>query len=164
MEGTMKNITKLPRFMPGQVIDLSYKSKGLPNRILIKTVFIREHNSTWIYEVFLENTGEVTSLDQDFIVANMTKKDREVYKCREIINLYNDGWRFCGNFGRTEAHKVAAQIATTEYVKNVILKPALDYRGVLINDKYGIWIRYNNIIYDNGTINDNSNKDTIVIK
>lgn len=160
----MNNIDKLPRFMPGQVIDLSYKNKGLPNRILIKTVFIREHNRTWLYEVYLENTGEVTTLDENFIKENMTTRSREVYKCRVVINLYNEGWRFCGNFGRTEAHKLAAQIATTNHIKNVILKPALDYRGVLINDKYGIWIRHNNIINDDGTVNDDGKNDIIVIK
>lgn len=162
----MKLITNLPRFMPGQVIDLSYKSKGLPNRILIKTVFIREQNDSWLYEVVLENTGELTTLDQNFIVANMTEKRTQVYKCRDIINLYNDGWRFCGNFNKADASKVGAQYATNKHIKDIILKPALNSRGCLVHDQYGMWIRYYWTINSDGTVIDNTatDTDTIVIK
>lgn len=163
MEEDMNNITKLPRFMPGQVIDLSYK-KGLPNRILIKTVFIKEQSDEWLYEVYLENTGEITTLKQSIIVSSMTKKESPVYKCGEIINLYNSGWRFCGNFDVNEAHNIAAKIATSKYIKNVVLRHALNYHGCLVNDKYGIWIRYNNIINNDGTIINNDATDVIIVK
>lgn len=162
----MKTITKLPRFMPGQIIDLSYKNKGLPNRILIKAVFVREQDIEWMYEVYHENTGDVTTLDQSFIVSNMTERKCTVYKCIEVINLYNNGWRFCGNFNINEAHNLGAKYATNRYIKEIILRHALDSRGCLIPDKYGMWIRYNNIINDNGTItkNNGSSTDIIVIK
>lgn len=159
----MKKITSLPKFMPGQVIDLSYKNKGLPNRILIKTVFIKEQNSGWMYEVYLENTGETSTLDEAFITNNMTKKESPVYKCREIINLYNDGWRFCGNLSIKEANLTAAKLATNRYIKNIILRHALNYHGCLVSDKYGMWIRYNNTINNDGTIVDNTAVDTDII-
>lgn len=162
----MKNITKLPRFMPGQVIDLSYKNKGLPNRILVKAIFIREQNDEWMYEVLLENTGETTTLSQSIIINNMTERKAQVYKCANIINLYNNGWRFCGNFSRDSAHKTGGKYATNRYIKEIVLHPALDSRGCLINDKYGLWIRYNITINSDGTVIDNTSvgADVIVIK
>lgn len=166
MEDNMKNIDKLPKFMPGQVIDLSYKHKGLPNRLLIKTVFIREQDDQWMYEVFLENIGNVTTLNEDFIANNMTNKRTQVYKCTEVINLYNTGWRFCGNFDKESAQTVAAKYATNRWIKNIILRHALDSRGCLIANKYGMWIRHNDIINDDGTINGGNDydNDTIIIK
>lgn len=166
MEDSMKNINRLPKYMPGQVIDLSYKHKGLPNRLLIKTAFIREHDDQWMYEVFLENIGEVTTLNEEFISANMTNKATQVYKCAEIINLYNGGWRFCGNHKRSLAHSVASKSAVNRYIKNIILRPALDSKGCLQNDYYGMWIKYNTIINDDGTVitSDCEDRDTIIIK
>lgn len=159
----MRNVDKLPRFMPGQVIDLSYKNKGLPNRIIIRIVFINEQSKGWLYEVQHENTGEISVLSQDFIAINMTKRELPVYKCTEIINLYNSGWRFCGNYSVEEAHKVSAKIATSKHIKNVIIRHALNHLGCLVNDKRSIWIKYCTTIRDDGTIVDNNAIDTDVI-
>lgn len=162
----MKNITKLPKYMPGQVIDLSYKHKGLPNRLLIKAVFIREHDNQWQYECIIESLGEDTVLNEDFITSNMTRKGSEVYKHKEVINLYNNGWRFCGNLSRSTAHSIASKNATNRYIRDIILRPALDSRGCLMNDHYGMWIRYYNVINDDGTVINSGNvsDDVIVIK
>lgn len=162
----MKNIARLPHFMPGQVIDLSYKSKGLPNRLLIKSVFIREQDNQWMFECIIESTGESTVLNESFIVNNMTHKGSEVYKCKEIINLYNSGWRFCGNKSRSTAHSIASKHATNRYIRSIILRPALDSKGCLMNNHYGMWIRYNHTINDDGTIifDRELSDDVIVIK
>ena len=163
----MKNITKLPRFMPGQVIDISYKNKGLPNRLLIKSVSVKEQDSEWMYECFIESIGTVVSINESFIVSNATNKNLQVYKCAEVIKLYNDGWRFCGNFNEADAHKVASKYATNRYIKHIILRPALNADGCLKNGYYGIWVKYNNTINCDGTIVDNNSggsRDTIVIK
>ena len=161
----MKKIDRLPRFMPGQVIDLSYKHKGLPNRILIKTVYTREQDKGWMYAVYLENTGERTALDEDFIISHMTTKSTQVYRSPDVIKLYNDGWRFCGNFDKDTAFDMASKCATNIYIKDIILKPALNAKGCLVNNQYGMWIRYNTIINDNGTITGNTeDSDVIVIK
>lgn len=162
----MKVINKLPKFMPGQVIDLSYKYKGLPNRLLVKSVFTREQDNSWMYDVYLENLGEYTTVNEEFIIGNMTNKDMKVYKCTEIIKLYNDGWRYCGNFSITEAHNTACKLATNPHIKNVIIRHALDGRGCLKNGMHSIWIRYYNVINDDGTINNTTceDKDTIIIK
>lgn len=162
----MKKITILPKFMPGQVIDLSYKSKGLPNRILIQSVFVREHDDQWMYNCILESTGESTTLCQSVISDNMANKNMPVYQCAEIIRLYNDGWRFCGNHKRSHAHSIAGKNATNGYIRNIILRPALDSKGCLQNDYYGMWIRYNNTINADGTviIDNKVSDDVIVVK
>jgi hypothetical protein len=162
----MKNITKLPKFMPGQVVDLSYKNKGLPNRLLIQSVFIREQDNQWMYQCIIESTGESTILNEDFITNNMTHKESEVYKCKEIINLYNAGWRFCGNKSISTAHTIASKHATNRYIRGIILRPALDSKGCLLHNNYGMWIRYNNTINDDGTIifDNEFASDVIVIK
>ena len=162
----MKNVTRLPKFMPGQVIDLSYKNKGLPNRILIKTAYVTEQSDGWMYEVYLENTGEFSRINEEFISTNMTHKASAVYKCKEIIGLYGSGWRFCGNFDKSTAHTIAGKHATNRYINNIMLRPALKPDGSLLNDYYGMWIKYHNIINDDGTIinSDVTNTDIIVIK
>ena len=162
----MKNINMLPRFMPGQVIDLSYKRKGLPNRLLIKSVFTREQDKSWMYECYVENIGEFNVLDENFISNHATNKSAQVYKCTDVINLYNNGWRFCGNYGEREAYDLASKYATNKYIKDIILRPALDHRGCLVNNSKGMWIRYRSFITGDGTIikNNSVDKDTIVIK
>lgn len=162
----MRNVTKLPKFMPGQVIDLSYKNKGLPNRLLIQSVFTREQDNQWMYQCIIESTGESTILNEDFITSNMTRKESEVYKCKEIINLYNTGWRFCGNKSRSCAHSIASKHATNRYIRSIILRPALAPNGCLMQDHYGMWIRYNNTINDDGTVTMDGTvtSDVIIIK
>lgn len=167
MEDNMKkNIDKLPKFMPGQVVDLSYKKGGLPNRLLIKMAFIREQDNDWMYKCIIESTGEDTILKQSFIINNMTNKEFDVYKCKEVINLYNTGWRFCGNFNISIAHTIAGKYATNRYIRSIILKPALSSKGCLIQNQYGMWIRYNNTINNDGTIvmDGEIEGDVIVIK
>lgn len=162
----MKVINKLPKFTPGQVIDLSYKLNGLPNRLLIKSVFMRREDNCWMYEVCLESIGECTIINESFIVSSMTKKSLPVYKCAEIIRLYNDGWRYCGNFSSKEAHAVACKLATNEYIKNVITRHGLNYNGTIEKGTRGVWIKYYNTINNDGTIINamDEDKDTIVIK
>lgn len=162
----MKNITKLPKFMPGQVIDMSYKYKGLPNRLLIKSVFVREQDSSWMYEAYLENIDAHTVLDENFIVNNMVNKSLPVYKCAEVIRLYADGWRYCGNFNSTDAHNTACKLAVNPHIKNVIIRHGLNGRGCLEQNVQGVWVRYYNIVNDDGTINNTASedKDTIIIK
>lgn len=162
----MRKLTKLPKYMPGQVIDLSYKYRGLPNRLLIKSVFTREQDNQWIYECIIENTGELTTLNESFIINNAVRRDRKVYKCKEVISLYNTGWRFCGNFNKANAHAIAGKYATNRYIRNIILRPALDPNGCLYDDHYGMWVKYNNIINDDGTIvrDGEITGDVIVIK
>lgn len=157
------NINKLPKFMPGQVIDLSYKYKGLPNRILIKYVYIKEHCTQWMYNVHLENLNKDTILSESFIINNSINSNLKIYKHADIIKLYNDGWRFCGNREREDAKKIASKYATSNYINNVILRPAINYEGCLVNGSYGIWIKYNTTINNDGTIYDNCGCDDVII-
>ena len=162
----MRKIERLPRFMPGQIIDISYKKGELPDRLLIKTVYMREEDDTWMYGVYSEKAHNIISLNQDFIRDNMTTKYTPVYKMPKIIKMYADGWRFCGNYPKDKAMALSGKYAINNNINNIIIRPALNSMGNPVDNEYGIWIRYNTTITDNGNMHDNLAKedDIIVIK
>ena len=158
----MRNINKLPKFMPGQIVDLSYRhGNGLPNRILIHTVFASRQHTGWMYRALSEITNETLILAEDAILCCMINKNAQVYKNISVIKLYNDGWRFAGNYDRDRAHDNASKLAVNDRIKNVAMKPALDANGAPIENKLGVWIRYYNQI-DDVKVDDDS--DMIMIK
>lgn len=160
------DVIKLPKFIPGQVIDLSYKSGNFPVRVLVQSVRMSIRDKVWMYDIYLESTKNIETVSEKFLTDNMTNKKSKVYNCDEIIKLYADGWRFCGNFSENIAHETASKFATNRLIRNIILKPALNYYGSSMTGKYGIWIRYYNIINNDGTISnvDENSREIIVIK
>lgn len=163
----MGKITSLPKFMPGQVIDISYRGDGLPDRLMIVSVFIRQQDTQWMYSCIKESTGETITAEQSVIIDRMSDKGAKVYRTREIITMYGDGWRFCGNFKKSCAHAIAGKNADNPIIKNIILKPALNGNGDLLPNHYGAWIRYHNMISDDGKFISGANAqndDIIVIK
>ena len=161
---TAKKIS-LPKFYPGEVVDLSYKNGGLPNRIQIERVILgRELN--WNYEVILENLGEVTNMEEPFILDRMVNTNAEVYKVDEIVNRYAQGWRFCGNYTYTNAHETGRKLANNNNIDGVRIYDARNPSGTLVvgsNPKNkGLWIRYKHPLY--GNIQQASNLGYTVIK
>lgn len=148
----MKKITSLPKYALGQIIDLSYKHGGMPNRILVLTVFIREQDSQWQYEVLMENTGEKATVSEEFITSRRSAKSSGVYRNPDVVKRIEEGWRFCGNFEEAAAQANAKCIAENEGIANVRLYPALSYNNTYLNGQFGIWIRYVNTIYDDGRV------------
>ena len=145
-----KKITTLPAYAIGEVIDLSYKHSGMPNRIYIDTVFWREQDTRWHYQVIMENTGEKTIMSEDFIKERKSKNSSPVCKNPDIIKRFSDGWRFCGNFEKNAAVANGKLIAENPNVRAVRLYPALNYNNQYMNGKLGIWIKYAHTIYDDG--------------
>ena len=132
MEG-MK-IKTMPRYSPGEVVDLTYKNGGLPNRIIVTCSFWRQGDKQWMYKVFMESTG------------------------------ISEGWRFCGNFEAETALANGKLIAENEMIKNVRLYPALDRNNQFLKGKNGIWIIYKHTISNDGEYlgNDNPSHGDIV--
>ena len=145
-----KKITTLPAYAIGEVIDLSYKHGGMPNRIYVDTVFWREQDTRWNYQVIMENTGEKTIMSEDFIKDRKAKNSSPVCKNPDIIKRFSDGWRFCGNFEKDTAVANGKLIAENPNVRAVRLYPALNYNNQYMNGKLGIWIKYTHTIYDDG--------------
>lgn len=161
-----KEIVALPKFMPGQVIDLSYKTNTLPERVLIVSVFTRRQDTQWMYSCLTESTGETVTIDQSTMIQKMTDKSAKVYQCGEIINMYNAGWRFCGNYKSDFAHGIATNTAKDACIKSLILKPALNGAGNTLPGHYGMWVKFHNMINNDGEfIRDTADTaDVIVIK
>lgn len=158
MEEQKMNVnTKLlkPKYQPGEVIDLTYKTEGsLPNRIFVKTVYCREQDCQWLYEVILENTGCKTTMTEAFINERKANRTASVYKTQEIMERYTKGYRFCGNEAQVHAIVLAEKLKSNSSIAAIMLYPALDPTGRLIKDSYGIWIKYNHIIDDNGELHE----------
>lgn len=146
----MLKITSLPMFGIGEVIDLSYKNGGMPNRIYINGVYWREQDTKWMYQVTMENTGDKSSMDEEFIKERRSRHTQPVYKNPDVIKRMSDGWRFCGNYDKETAIANAKLISQNDNVKAVRLYPAINYYNKFVNGQMGIWIMYKNMIYDNG--------------
>lgn len=146
----MKKIDKLPKFAIGQVIDMVCNNMP-PHRILIKSVFMCEDDNEWMYRAFVENSNRIITIHESLICdyMHMLANNNQEYK-----DLYNKGWRFCGNFDKNVAEDVANKYASNKNIKNVILKKSNDC---------GIWIRYNTYINNQGDII-SCNKNVIIVK
>ena len=161
----LKEIKVLPKFKLGEVLDLSYTHGGLPNRIIIDSVGMRKQNTEWVYGVTMENNGESTQMAESFIAQRMSYKKSSVYENPEIIKRYDDGWRFCGNFPANVANANAKMIAESSAISSVRLYRAIDSHNRFDPDKMGIWIKYINVINDDGTItNQRAHVDFVNIK
>lgn len=146
----MRKITTTPKFQLGQIIDLSYKHGGMPNRIYIMAVFWREQDNQWQYQVMMESTGETAQMSEQFINDRKSKQNSAVYKNPDIMARIEEGWRFCGNYDTETAKANAKLIAENEGIANVRLYPALSYNNTFMNGQMGIWIKYNHIIHNDG--------------
>ena len=146
----MRKITTTPKFQLGQIIDLSYKHGGMPNRIYIMAVFWREQDNQWQYQVMMESTGETAQMSEQFINDRKSKQNSAVYKNPDIMTRIEEGWRFCGNYDTETAKANAKLIAENEGIANVRLYPALSYNNTFMNGQMGIWIKYNHIIHNDG--------------
>lgn len=143
-------IKSAPRYSPGDVIDLSYKHGGLPNRILVTCAFWRREDKQWMYKVFMESTGQYSVLDETFIASRESKKTSPAYKNPAVLSRIAEGWRFCGNFDTDTATANGKLIAENEMVKRVRLWPAINYNNKYVQGQMGIWIIYSNTIDNNG--------------
>lgn len=161
----MKEIKILPKFMPGQVIDISYKGDGLPDRLVIVSVFTRRQDTQWMYSCIRERTGETITAEQSVIIEKMTDKSAKVYQTRDVIGMYNDGWRFCGNFKQSCAHAIASKHTDNPTISRIILKPALNANGDPIPNYYGMWIKHYNLIDNDGkfTLGTSVQDDDIIV-
>lgn len=163
----MKKINNAPAFGLGEVIDLSYRHGGMPNRIRIEGVFYRDQDTMWMYDVLMENTGDRSVMNEKFISERKSSKviaSSGVYSNPEIQRRFKEGWRWCGNFAVDTARANAKLIADNSNIKNVRLWPAIDSRNRYVSGSLGIWIKYVNVIYDDGDTGYNGPNDCEDIK
>lgn len=148
----MKKITVLPKYGIGEVVDISFKNGGLPNRVLVLGVYWNSENTGWMYNLKSE------AIDDDIIMAETVMKKFEanqwskVGKMQVIIDRYTEGWRYCGNYSEDTARANGIMLSENGNIKNIKLFPALDASGLPIGGDYGLWIRYHNIINGDGSL------------
>ena len=147
----MQRITVLPKYPVGGVVDLSFKNGGLPNRIYIESASWAEGDTEWKYSAKSEmDNGQITFAESTIRKYEANQRSR-VGKMQLIIDRYEDGWRYCGNYDKESAIANGNMIAGKTNVRNVKLFPALDINGILLPNEFGIWIRYVNTINADGS-------------
>ena len=131
-----------PAFTPSTVIDLSYKHGGLPNRIWVYGVEKTVNDKEWMYAVLFENTRTFGLLSESFITDRMINFNSPIYHREDIQARYDDGWRWCGNYEKSIAKSNATLLKHDRNINGIRLYPALNPDGKIIDDYYGIWIKY----------------------
>lgn len=144
-------VVTIPKFMPGEVLDLSYKHGGLPNRIWVESVMRGVGDSEWNYSVKLENTLDVVKMTEGFISQRLINSKLSVYHCSDIIDRYNQGWRWCGNYEKSVAISNSNMLRSNLNIQHIRLFPALNPNGMPIKGYYGIWIKYEHSFVKNFT-------------
>lgn len=152
---------KVPKFHAGEAYYLSHKT-GAPARIYIDMVYMRPRSTEWMYAIYSEANpdGNITFASESILTQRISKHDNPIYKNDVVIQRYDDGYRFAGNYSMEEAIARGETFARNGHIKSVMLHPALDYKGDTIDGQYGIWIKWDCIIADGGL----NNPSTIKIK
>lgn len=159
-----------PRFAPADVIDLSYRHlEALPNRLIIRMVYMKVDSCEWMYDTITETSGDCKSVQmkESFIVDRMCNKFATAYKDPFVIKMYEEGYRWAGNFPTFIATDKAKKLIPLDNISSIMLYDAVRSTGGKMNDYLGIWVKYNTTIGNNGTIttrNINVGISPIVIK
>ena len=150
-----------PKFGAGETHYLSHKD-GAPTRIFIEAVYMKSGSKEWMYCIYSEaNNCVATYLPESVLSKRVSKHSGQVYKIPEIMQRYEDGYRFCGNYGRDVAMERGKEFAKNNNIESVMLFPAVDYAGEPINGQYGVWIKWKYVITGNGI---NEAQDVIRLK
>ena len=144
-----------PKYRAGEAYYLSHKT-GAPARIFIDAVYMKALSKEWMYCIRSEaNRNAVTYVSESVLSHRISKHDASIYKNDIVSKRYDDGYRFAGNFKMDDAINRGKEFAKNENIVSVLLHPALDYNGKIIDDEYGIWIKWSYTILST-TINKSS--------
>jgi hypothetical protein len=140
-----------PKYDIGSVIDLRFSNDEMPDRIYIKMAYIKDITKGWYYEVVSEKRNGVAYMSEADINRLISKKNKPCYDNAIIKQLYEDGFRFCGNNKKDTAISRANSMKNALYIKHIILAEALDRNGNPIPNYLGLWVQYNTTIGDSYT-------------
>lgn len=142
-----------PKYNVKDIIDLRFSRDTMPDRIYVRAVYMRDKDTEWMYQVFSEKKNGVINVSESQINALISKKEGKCYDNEVIKELYNNGFRFCGNNKRDYAFNRANNMVNANYIKHIILAEAIDKDGNVIPGQLGLWVQYNASIDDNKTHN-----------
>lgn len=132
-----------PKYDLSNVIDLRFSRDTMPDRIYIHAVFMKESDVEWMYKVYSEKSNGYITLPESHINKFISKKDKPCYNNEVIKELYENGFRFCGNYKKDTAVNKANSMVSANYIKHIMLVEAFDKNGSIMPDNYGIWVQYN---------------------
>jgi hypothetical protein len=135
-----------PKFNIKDVIDLRFSKDNMPDRIYIHAIFIKESDTEWMYKVLSEKSNGYITLPESYINKFFSKKERPCYDNEVVKELYDNGFRFCGNYKKDTAINKANSIKSANYIKHIILAEAIDKNGNPMVGYLGLWVQYNTII------------------
>ena len=145
---------KAPIYGLGEVISLSHDDMPdkMPERICIQGIRAKIGATGWTYDTTCESTGYTGEYDESFINNSKSNIWAPVYKLPAVVERMSYGYRWAGNYCKEDAMTRGTLIAGKSNVKNVRLYPALNGSGGSVKPHYGIWVRYNTIMDDEGKI------------
>ena len=142
-----------PKYEVKSIIDLRFSRDTMPDRIYIQMVYMKDMSREWMYQVFSEKKNGVIYMPESQIDALISKKEGKCYENEVIKDLYDNGFRFCGNNKKDYAFNRANSMVNANYIKHIILAEAIDKDGNPIPGQLGLWVQYNASIDNNQTHN-----------
>lgn len=140
---------KAPKYELKTIIDLRFSNTEMPDRIFIRMAYIKDTSKGWWYEVFSEKKDGIIYISESDINRLISKKDDACYDNPIIKELYENGFRFCGNYKRDTAINRANSMKDARYIKHIILAEAINKDGMTLPDYLGLWVQYNATLSDN---------------
>lgn len=87
-----------PKYELGHVYDLRFSKEHMPDRIYIKGISTETGKPYWIYQVYSEvHPWKSIYMTEQDIDARVSHKSKECYQHPIVQQMYQRGFRFCGN-------------------------------------------------------------------
>ena len=147
---------KAPKYNVKDVIDLRFSNDTMPDRIYIRMVYKRDVGTEWMYEVLSEKASKGIYMTESQIDKLKSNKDGACYQNPMIIDMYKNGFRFCGNSKKDTATNRAHSMIGANYIKHIILADAFDKHNNPMPGYLGLWVQYNTVIDEFGLDNINA--------
>ena len=85
------------KYEAGQVVDIRFSNDSMPDRIFIDMVYKKPNSTEWMYNVLSEKKNGYTYMSESQISRLESKKTSKAYDNDIVKEMYEKGYRFCGN-------------------------------------------------------------------
>ena len=151
-----------PKYNVGDIIDLRFTNGTMPDRIYIHLVYMKVGSTEWMYHVLSEKASKNIYMSESDITKFVSTKEAKCYNNPVIKDLYDNGYRFCGNYKRDTAFNKAHSMMNAGYIKHIILAEAVSHENNPLPDYLGLWVQYNTVIDTNKFVEKNKSGHYII--
>lgn len=134
------------KYEAGQVVDIRFSNDSMPDRIFIDMVYKKPNSTEWMYNVLSEKKNGYTYMSESQISRLESKKTSKAYDNDIVKEMYEKGYRFCGNSNTGTCEKRARKLVDANYIKHIVLRSAVGSDGNIIPNQMGLWVQYNTVI------------------